>query len=370
MKRYFRDTITIEATGIESTAEGFIIIPARLTRAGLFEYSYGMVMRSEYEVSRSESIRSLVGKSLTDLHPEGDIFVMPENWKDYEVGTVTNAFYDYESAIVSGRLIVKEQKVIDRILEAKSKGESIELSCGYYANVKQYAEDRIDPKSGEKYRYEQFDIIYNHVALVPKGRAGSDIKLMLDSMDKQLNGENMKFKINQKKGAEKVFLDSVEIVVDEANSATLEKMEKALDSACAEVDILDAKLKAEQTKCNDCVKELEEMKKTHVDAKEIDGIVDRKINLMNLCDGLNIDHKGKTIDAMENEIVKVAMPSINLDGKTADYRKAIVDSSLELAKKLAENNKKQKDGFVLDPKKVEDEKGFFENLENKQKGGK
>ena len=45
MKKFFRDTITVESTGIEVTDEGFLVIPARLTRAGVFDYSYGKVYR-------------------------------------------------------------------------------------------------------------------------------------------------------------------------------------------------------------------------------------------------------------------------------------------------------------------------------------
>ena len=361
MKRFFHDTITVEATGIETTAEGFLVVPARLTRSGIFKYPYGNVYRSDYEVTRWESVKSLKGKSVTDLHPEGDTFVEPENWKQYEVGTVIDP-YGHDNTI-SSNLLIKEKKVIDRILEKKATGESIEISCGYYADLIEYKEDKVDPVTNEKYMFEQKDIIYNHVALVPKGRAGANIKLMLDSMDKQTPEVKMKLKINEKLAGGKKILDAMELVTDESNEKSIDNMEKALDSACGEIDGLTEKLNSEKKKVEDAENELAEIKKTHIDAKEIETLVNHKIGLIQLCDALNIEVKDKSATDLENEIIKVAMPKVDIKDKSDDYRKAILDSSLEIAKEMGSNNLKTRKGFeIKDAEKVE-ELGVFEKIE-------
>ena len=58
MKRRFNDVITIEPTGIETTPEGFLVIPARLTTTGVFTYSWGKVYRSPDEIGSYKSIKT------------------------------------------------------------------------------------------------------------------------------------------------------------------------------------------------------------------------------------------------------------------------------------------------------------------------
>ena len=344
MKRFFADTITVEPIGIETTPEGFLIVPARFTRSGVFKYEYGNVFRSAWEVGRDSSVKSLIGKSVTDLHPAGDTFVDPKNWKELEVGTVISAWFDWETEILSGKVIIKEKRVIDRILLAKEKGESIELSCGYESNLIEYKEAKTDPKTNEVYYFEATDIIYNHVALVPKGRAGANIKLMLDSLNNK--EELMKLKIKEKNANGKKFLDAMEITVEDNSAEGVERLERAIDSACGEIEGLNAQLEAEKTKSKDAMEQLETIKKTHIDSKDVESLVDKKINLKRVCDGLNIDSANKSMTQMEDEIIKVAMPKISLDGKNEDYRKAILDSSMVIAEEMVKNNKKVKDGFI------------------------
>lgn len=364
MKKFFHDTITVEAIGIETTKEGFLRIPARLTRAGVFDYSCGKVYRSVEEVSRYESVKSLVGKSVTDLHPPKDqngedIFVNPENWKKYEVGHVLNPAYNYDSNIISSDIIIKDKETIDRILTAKESGESIEISCGYWSVLTKYSQPVI--MADQEVEYEQTDIIYNHVALVPKGRAGSSIKLMLDSMDNKPE-VRMKLKFKEKTANGKKIIDAVEVEVAENQEAVINGYDKALDSACAEIESLSAKLEASEKKVNDAQTELAELKKTTIDAKEIENLVNRKIELQTICDGLGLELAEKSIDAMENAIVKEVMPKVVLEGKSNDYRSAIVDSSLDLAREAVKNNDSVKKGVKIGDK-TEKEKGFFENLE-------
>lgn len=50
------------------TAQGFLRVNARLTKVGVFKYKGGREYRSEEEVFRADSLASLKGAPVTDLH--------------------------------------------------------------------------------------------------------------------------------------------------------------------------------------------------------------------------------------------------------------------------------------------------------------
>ncbi|MEI6805588.1 MAG: DUF2213 domain-containing protein, partial [Myxococcaceae bacterium] len=59
---------------LETTSQGFVRVDARLTRTGIFTYHQdGKVtreLRLPEEVFRSDSLKSIAGAPVTDLHPD------------------------------------------------------------------------------------------------------------------------------------------------------------------------------------------------------------------------------------------------------------------------------------------------------------
>ena len=170
----------------------------------------------------------------------------------------------------------------------------------------------------------------------------------------------MKIKVGEKTANGKKLFDGAEIVVPDESAAFVEKIEKALDSACAEIDGMNAKLTIETKKAEDSAKEIETMKKTHIHFDAVDAMIEKKINLKRVCDGLNIVTDGKKIVDMEDAIIKAVMPKVSLEGKPEGYRLGILDSAMEVAEEMVKNNKIIKDGVVVKPEEKKEEKGLWE----------
>lgn len=123
-----------------------------------------VVTRSPEQVFNPATLASFEGMSITILHPEdenGNVrLVNPENWKELAVGHLQNVRRGTgeQSDLMLADLIVKDENAIQLIEDGLR-----EVSCGYDAEYEQT----------EPGKAEQVDITGNHVALVPKGRAGN-----------------------------------------------------------------------------------------------------------------------------------------------------------------------------------------------------
>lgn len=162
----------------ERTPEGFLICyDVPVARTGEMTYGPGetpvptgrdgrvKIHRREGEVFAAKSMRSLNGKPVTDDHPPVD--VDPKNWRFYTRGMVVNPRRgegEHKSFLVAD-LIILDHDLIEDIESGKR-----EVSCGYNPDYLQMLDDRGEPVAGEG---EQVNIIYNHLALVDRGRCGA-----------------------------------------------------------------------------------------------------------------------------------------------------------------------------------------------------
>lgn len=125
------------------------------------------VYRDPSEVFRAATVASCEGKSITDNHPPGEQFVTPANVRDLEYGHVANVrrgnepLDSGEEALV-GDLIIKREPLLSEI----ESGQKRELSCGYDYDL------TVDGK-----KLVQRNIVINHVAVVPRGRAGAEARI-------------------------------------------------------------------------------------------------------------------------------------------------------------------------------------------------
>ncbi len=174
MQRVFRVDYG-ELGQVERTPQGGLKVPAFLTRTGVFTYTGpdGAPIR-EYrppeEVFKADSMAMLKGAPVAIDHPPETI--KPDNFRTYAVGHVGDDVRK-EDDKVGATLYVQDQAAI-KAIEAGRR----ELSCGYHVDVDETP--GVTP-SGEPYDRVQRNIRYNHVALVPDGRAGHDVRLRLDA---------------------------------------------------------------------------------------------------------------------------------------------------------------------------------------------
>lgn len=156
--------------------EGYLVVTGvAIARPGVFPYlSNGMLSQQAKlpeELFSEDTIASANGKPVTNDHP--NYVVTADNIKDVAVGMTMN-----DAQVVDDRLrvslIVTDPTVIQAVLDGKQ-----ELSIGFTAEI--------IPEFGEymgvPYDYAQRNMRINHVAIVDKGRAGSEIALQLDSAD-------------------------------------------------------------------------------------------------------------------------------------------------------------------------------------------
>jgi hypothetical protein len=166
----------------EKTPEGYLVCyAAKLSRTGVMLYKkeevpvtpdsegFVRVLRYEEDVFKASAITSALGKSVVNNHPtdsDGNpVDVLPENWKNYEVGTILNPRRgegEQKDCLVAD-LLIKDATAIQLIEDGK-----VQLSCGYDAEYKE-----LSPGFAQ-----QYDIIINHVALVDNGRCGPRCAIM------------------------------------------------------------------------------------------------------------------------------------------------------------------------------------------------
>lgn len=168
------DRMTFDAP--KRTKEGYMVVRARSARVGIQDYmGYEVdptgtrfkandvvkVYRPESEVMAEKSVRSFIGRPVTDGHPPEA--VNSANWKQYADGVIMGAMRDGDH-LAFDIAFMDERAISD--IEA---GGARELSNGYGVDLA--FEDGVAP-DGTAYQAVQRNIVGNHVARVPRGRAG------------------------------------------------------------------------------------------------------------------------------------------------------------------------------------------------------
>ncbi|MDP3278282.1 MAG: DUF2213 domain-containing protein [Deltaproteobacteria bacterium] len=162
----------------ERTPSGGVRLSAAITKAGVLTYRdttgrEWRELRPASEVFAEDSLRTLRGAPVTDLHPTK--LVTPETWRELSVGHVGDDIAR-EDALVVASVLVQYAAEIARI----EAGERKEISAGYVCEVDETPGITAE---GERYDRVQRAIRYNHAALGPSGwgRAGADVSLRLDA---------------------------------------------------------------------------------------------------------------------------------------------------------------------------------------------
>jgi len=165
--------------GVEPTPGGGLRIPAAVTRVGVLEYEdaegnrWGE-FRPADEVFAEDSLATLRGAPLTDLHPPK--LVTPETWKRVAIGHVGDDVRR-DGDFVAASVIVQDGLAVERV----QAGERREVSCGYECDL----DETPGVHEGTPYQRVQRGIRYNHLGIGPEGwgRAGSEVSLRLDGAD-------------------------------------------------------------------------------------------------------------------------------------------------------------------------------------------
>ena len=194
------------------TPEGYLIcygVP--INRTGTQNYSAGelglggdtersvTVYRLEEDVFSPAALASFEGKDVTRGHPPE--MLNAENQAGYSKGHLENVRREGENTVAD--LVIKDPSLVSDV----ENGVLREVSCGYNCNFEPYQDG-----------YKQTHIIGNHVAVVPRGRAGSTVSI------KDAAGQAEKGLKHMKKETKEAFLRFLGLAARDAEPEELERL--------------------------------------------------------------------------------------------------------------------------------------------------
>ena len=238
----------------EITSQGFLVADANLTRIGVFDYyedgKLVRELRPPDAVFDKASMDSLRFAPLTDLHPDEMISI--DNVQKHAIGLVGENI-ERRGDFVAGKVVIQDKAKIKEILDKFDKGESIELSMGYDAQVDDIS--GTDPKDGH-FDKTQKEIVYNHASIVPRGRAGRDVKLIMDAEAEFDTKTKPKKKDTEVKTVQFIkgaiskcgfHMDAVNAEVNDDSVGTVEKLSGKIDEAVIVIGTQDEALTTAKT---------------------------------------------------------------------------------------------------------------------------
>lgn len=328
--------------------QGYLRVPVYATRTGVFTYfnADGTVrreLRHPEDVFSQESLETLKNIPITNDHPNvkdpSVILITAENTREFMVG-FTGEQVEPDGDHVSATAIITDASVIDAIERGKR-----EVSCGYQC------EREMVPGvyGGIPYDIRQRNIVYNHLAVVDRGRAGRTVKLRLDSADAVQVDDNF-----LEENMEKIVINGVEYEVSKAvadayraEQASIkprldaaEANKTALDTANSRVTAETKRADRAEARCDTLESELTKTKeqlKARTDAddpKKFNSAYKTRKRVMDVAERVLPDEKCANLDSMDNqaimtEVIKAESPNTDLTGKSADYIEARFDSIVD-----------------------------------------
>lgn len=333
VKRYDNHKI---GKNVQTTAQGFLIIPAFTARTGIQFYKdeNGKLLREhrpESEVFSDLSMSSLRTAVVTDGHPKK--MVNPDNVKEFQVGfpngVVSKETVDGEKEkFLKTGLIITHRDAIEAIKAGKA-----EISNGYNVDL----EFTPGEHNGQKFDAIQRNIVNNHIAIVWRGRAGNKVSLKLDRNDAILldeteineltkKGETMKIKINGKEfdvadELGKEYNDE-KTANETAHKDALHKGKELFELEKKKKEKLEKDNKAMEAKKDSLESDIEKLKKdpkTDGDVVNVDEAVQERFNVISVGEKMLDAETIKNIKSMKNDEIKKAV--IKADSPKIDEKK-------------------------------------------------
>lgn len=323
--------------GARFTEDGFLEAEPIVTRTGIFTYvnadgSTRRELRHPDEVLRKDAMDSLRMLPVTLHHPPERI-VTSKNAKALAVG------YTGQLVRADGQFIVAPIRVTDgEAVDSVKSGATRQLSLGYRVDVV------MEPGEfgGERYDARQTNIRYNHLALVPRGRAGEAASIKLDAADAScVMDDEPTPKEGQSMATPETTLAVVTLDGIEYRSAPEVKnaLEKARNDA-AETKRECDKLRADAEKANaerDALAEKAAKLEKQDHSKEIAERVKTRVDLFDVARQALDEETTAKLDSMSDDEIRRAVilaksPEAKLDGKSEDYVAARFDVAREQVK--------------------------------------
>ena len=319
---------------IALTKTGYMKGEAFVTRTGVLVYknhdgSERRELRHPDDVFNPESLNSLKTIPITKNHPPQLVNV--NNVNQFMVGmTGETVHIDGDNIAVSLNITHKEG------IDAVNKGMK-ELSLGYNLDLLEESGEY----EGETYTHRQTNIIYNHLSLVEKARAGRSARLNLDGYF-----------------IEETEINKKDVLMNNENSPSQvsEEMQARFDQSEEVIAQLKAKLEALEAVNTDSV--VAESVNTRL------ALITKALKVINVD---SVELSAKTDREIMEAVIKASSAAINLDGKSDAYVEARFDAVVETytsnTTSLAEQMPKHKATANVDSyDKLEGKSGIYKQF--------
>lgn len=319
---------------------GYLVIKCIFARTGIQE-RYGFEINSDFEqdklykeyrsakeVFNSKFLKSLRNITITNNHP--DEMLNETNTKLHAIGFVSS-----EIEIIDNQYLQCEITIYDENTIADIEAGKVELSAGYWSQVKLVEHDDYD--------YEQINLKANHIAIVEAGRCGSSCALSLDSKFKKRKIMKIVFKRFLPNGEEEVVFEIEISNEDEAKKLEVfaksyfEKSKKMLEaSVAADEEVETSKKDTEEavaevkelTEANDALQAKLDAASKRVPSKDCKVVQTAAKDLaavMVVAKDLGIELKDKNSKSLKIEIVAKTKPAVSFDSKSDVYVDTMYD---------------------------------------------
>lgn len=313
---------------------GWMRADAYLTRSGVFSYTNpDGTKRREYrpdsEVFNADSMGTMKQLPVTDDHPPK--LLDATNTTDHAKGSLGEVIRRDGDKLAASMLIT------DAVLTEKmERGDAQQVSCGYSCDL-EWTEG-VSPK-GERYDAIQRNIRYNHAAVLPRGRAGSEVRVRMDAAENDVVLDpSPAAPTEQETPMKNVRVDGIDYPADsDALVQALAKQEERTraDAAAKDKQIADMlKSNKELTeKFDAAIKSVDELKAT---AKEAPAKIRAEIETRTALEGkarkvlgskVNLD--GVDAKDVQLKVIAKLAPKAKMDGKSDEQIDARFDTEIE-----------------------------------------
>ena len=338
----------------QTLENGFLKVKGRVARSGIQSYyrcELGLkdepfkrirLYRPPEVVLSDEVCKMFDGVDVTNEHPKE--FIDKTNYRKLTAGVVLgNAQKDEENPnFIVCDMLIKDEDTI-RAIEAGK----IQLSVGYRNTID--FTDGVTPE-GEHYdaRVDKITLV-NHVALVPRARAGIEARLF-DSF-----GGKMK---NLKIGDAEFELNDEVASAIESRMGELEARAKAAEESVA---MKDGEIGELSAKVSELEKSLEETKSMILTDEDIKEVVKNTTSLMG--EARKVAGESFVCDSydpleIKKAAIKAAYPDVKIDDKADDFVNGFFAHAVSSAS-VGMNDSQKKLGGALSNSEKDDEKDNF-----------
>lgn len=325
---------------------GYLEANARTARTGVQRYlgrEMGRpdldivdVYRDEAEVFSTRSLETFSKIPITIDHPPGP--VTAENWRDYAVGTTG------DEVLRDGEYLKIGLKITDAAAVKAVRNGQRELSVGYSTDI--IWEEGVAP-DGTPYHARQTAIVADHVAIVRRGRAGSEVRIgdagkwgaaPISTTDK-------KDTVTMSDALRTVVVDGLSVQTTDQGAQAITKLQTDLETSAAKITALqEDHNKAIAAKDADLAKkdaEIDALKTKVLDAGALDKMVKARSELISSARRIAKDIK---TDGLSDAEIRRAVVIAKLgDEAVKDKTEAYIDARFDILAEDAEDAEQHDD---------------------------